>query len=129
MANSWPNHRRIGGRVGAAQPGWHVVGGQRIYFRSKAELRHAQRLEWQRTAGVVASWEHEPRRFDFPIKRGNNSYLPDFRVVYPDGRVEWHEVKGWLDPASKVKLRRMAKFYPDEVLRVIGARWPENKSP
>lgn len=117
--------RRLGGRVANAVAAWATVGEQRCYFRSRAELRHAQRLEMLRKSGAIVSWEHEPKRFDFPeIRRGVTSYLPDFRVVYPDGRVEWHEVKGWMDPRSRVALTRMAKYYPDETVIVNGFRWP-----
>lgn len=112
--------RHVGGRAGAAVAGWAVIGGQRIYFRSRRERRYAEHLEMLRQAGAITSWEHEPRRFEFPLRRGTNSYLPDFRVVFADGRVEWHEVKGWMDGRSRVALERMLRHYPDEVVLVNG---------
>ena len=113
--------RRVGGRVANAQAGWHEVGGRRVYFRSQLELRHAQLLEMQARAGLL-TWEHEPKRFDFPCR--GPGYLPDFRVTYPD-RVVWHETKGYLDPASITKLVRMARYYPEETVVLVGARLGE----
>ena len=68
---------------------------------------------------VVVSWDYEPKTFYFPVRRGNYQYTPDFFVSFVDGRVEWHEVKGWMDNNSKVKLKRFAKYFPDEVLVLI----------
>lgn len=58
-------------------------------------------------------------RFHFPCS-GTNSYRPDFRITYPGGQVVWHEVKGWLDPKSLTQLCRMARYYPDEDVRILG---------
>lgn len=117
------------GRYLNAKAGWHVIGEQRVYFRSQKERRHAEHLETLRRAGVITEWTHEPHRFDFPgIRRGTTSYLPDFRVTYPDGRIEYHEVKGWLDPKSKTQLRRMAKYHPGIVLRLFGAKMPDEST-
>lgn len=40
-----------------------------------------------------------------------------------NGGHEWHEVKGWMDQKSAVRLKRMSQNYPDEVVRVIDGRW------
>jgi len=115
------------GRVLNARPAWATIGGQRCYFRSQRERAHAELLELQRRTGKIVSWEHEPGRFFFDgIRMGTTSYLPDFKVVYPDGRVEYHEVKGWLDPKSVTALRRMAKYFPAVVVRLFGATMPES---
>lgn len=74
--------------------------------------------------GHIVSWEYEKHTFWFEaIRRGVRSYVPDFRVVLPDGSHEWHEVKGWMDPKSQTKLKRMAKYYPEETVIVVGADW------
>jgi hypothetical protein len=68
----------------------------------------------------VVSWEYEKHTFWFEaIRRGVRSYTPDFRVAYPDGHYEWHEVKGWMDGRSKTALARMAKYHPQETLILI----------
>jgi len=95
-----------------------MVAGKRIYFRSRWEANYARYLEWLRKKDEIISWEHEPQTFWFlEIKRGMRSYLPDFKVIEKNGTEAFHEVKGWMDQASRTKLNRMAKYYPH--IRVI----------
>lgn len=103
---------------------WREIGGVRKYFRSRWEANYGHYLEWLKTRGEVTSWLHEPETFWFEgIRRGTTNYLPDFKVTFPDGRIEFHEVKGWMDDRSKTKIRRMAKYHPKVVLVVRGAAW------
>jgi len=98
--------------------GWVELGDQRFFARSSWEANYGRYLEWLKTNGQIKSWRHEPTTFWFPgIKRGVLSYLPDFEVT-ADG-IEYHEVKGWMDAKSKTKIRRMAKYHPHIVLKVI----------
>ena len=93
-----------------------------LYVRSAWEANYAR---WLRSLGPLGliSWRYEPRVFRFPgITRGCTEYRPDFELVF-DHRTEWHEVKGWHDPKSKTRLKRMAKYYPREVVTVIGRAW------
>jgi predicted nucleic acid-binding Zn ribbon protein len=87
-----------------------------MFFRSAWEANYARWLNFRQD---VASWEYEPQRFEFPIKRGTNSYLPDFRVTLTNGTIEWHEVKGWMTQKSATALKRFAKYYPTETLVLI----------
>jgi hypothetical protein len=102
-------------------PGKRGNGGRRAdlgnaYFRSSYEANYARYLTWAKIA-----WEYEPRTFRFEgITRGTMSYTPDF---FLSAKGEYHEVKGWMDPESKVKLARMAKYFPDVKIVVIGAEW------
>lgn len=115
--------------AGKARPstwlqGWREIGGVRIFFRSRWEFNYALHLDILRTSGYIIKWEHEPETFWFEkIRRGCRSYLPDFRVTLKDGSLEYHEVKGWMDARSKTKIKRMAKYHPAIVLRVIDASW------
>jgi hypothetical protein len=103
--------------------GWREVAGRRIYFRSKWEANYGFYLEWLRSNGHIAAWEHEPEVFWFEkIKRGCRSYLPDFRITENDGRVVYHEVKGWMDARSKTKIKRMRIYHPKVVLAVIDSK-------
>lgn len=103
--------------------GWREIGGTRRYYRSKWEANYAHYLEWQRSHGLIAAWQHEPVTFWFEgVKRGCVSYLPDFLVKEKDGSECYHEVKGWMDERSKTKIRRMAKHHPTVRLVVIDAR-------
>lgn len=112
-------------RIGTTwKQGWREVNGERIYFRSRWEYNYALYLEFLRLRGEIQKWEHEPETFWFEkIKRGCRTYLPDFRVTLPSGMVEYHEVKGWMDPRSITKIKRMAKYHPKIILRVIDGTW------
>lgn len=132
MKPSWltsASRPKRSGRLLLARAAWATIGGQRCYFRSQKERAHAETLEMQRRMGAIVSWEHEPERFFFSgVRMGVTNYLPDFRVVYPDGRIEYHEVKGWLDAKSATALRRMAKYHPSVVVRLFGAQLPAPKA-
>lgn len=88
------------------------------FFRSSWEANYARYLNWLQARGKVASWEYEPQIFRFPVKRGNKGYTPDFKVHFNDGTYEWHEVKGWMDDASRIKLKRFALHFPEESIRL-----------
>jgi hypothetical protein len=111
-------------RAVKSKAGWREIGGQRIYCRSKAEANCARYLQYLLETGLITSWEHEPFTFWFlDIKRGVKSYLPDFKIIFPDGSHRWVEVKGWMDPKSKTKIKRFQKYYPYENLMVIDSNW------
>lgn len=94
------------------------------YFRSSWEANYARYLNWLISTGEIESWEYEPKVFQFEkIKRGTMSYTPDFLINYPDGSHEWHEVKGWMTQTSRTKLKRMAKYFPEEKVIVIDSKW------
>ena len=70
------------------------------------ERNYARLLNFQKIR-----WEYEKQTFWFTkIKRGVRSYLPDFWL--PDTQ-EYIEIKGYLDPRSKTKLKRMRIYYPE----------------
>jgi hypothetical protein len=89
------------------------------YFRSRWEANYARYLNWMIQRGELASWTYEPRTFEFPVRRGSKFYTPDFYLTFPDGRTEYHEVKGYMDQVSKTKLKRMGIHYPKETVVVI----------
>jgi hypothetical protein len=100
--------------------GWREIGDVKKYYRSTWEANYARYLEWLKRRGEIQSWRHEPKTFWFlNIKRGTRSYLPDFEVIENGGKAVYHEVKGWLDDKSRVKLQRMAKYYPQEKIILI----------
>lgn len=83
-----------------------------LYVRSSMEANVARYLNFLKHHGQVDRWEYEPCEFEFPIRRGNRFYKPDF-AVWEKGAVEpvYWEVKGWMDAQSKTKLKRMAKYH------------------
>jgi hypothetical protein len=101
--------------------GWREFDdGKRYYFRSGWEMNYAKYLDFQKKVKYIEDWEYEVDTFWFEnIKRGVRSYTPDFKIFYPDKRMEYHEVKGWMDAKSKTKLKRMAKYYPETKIILI----------
>lgn len=111
-------------RAGVWKADWRVIGGIRKFYRSRWEANYARYLDWQKQNNLIRDWAHETETFWFEgIKRGCVSYLPDFRVTLLDGAVEYHEVKGWMDAPSKTKIRRMAKYHPNVILKVFDSKW------
>ena len=91
-----------------------------FYVRSKSEANYARYLKWLEAHGQIRNWAYEPATFEFGgIKRGTRYYTPDFRITNSDGWIEYHEVKGWMDPKSATQLKRMAKYFPEVKIVVI----------
>lgn len=104
--------------------GWAEIGETRKYYRSLWERNYARWLQYQLDMKVIANWQHEPETFWFPeIKRGVRSYLPDFRIVRPDGSIYFAEVKGFMDSKSLTKLKRFKRYYPQIEIFLIDAEW------
>lgn len=100
--------------------GWATVGGRRHYFRSGWEVDYACYLEILKKHKKIKEWNYECKTFWFEsIKRGTRSYLPDFLITENDGSEYFVEVKGWENPKSKTKLKRLRKYYPDVKLLMV----------
>lgn len=100
--------------------GHRKIGNKKIYFRSSWEYNYALYLQYLKRTKKIKKWEYEAELFYFEgIKRGCVSYKPDFRVTRNDDSVYYVEIKGWMDAASKTKLKRMAKYYPEIELVLI----------
>lgn len=109
---------------------WAEIGGKRNFYRSRWEYRYALYLEFMKKYKHIIDWEHEPKTFWFEgIKRGTNNYKPDFKIIFPSGNEEWHEVKGYMDSKSATKIKRMKKYYPEIILRVIDKTWFKENGP
>lgn len=100
--------------------GYRQVGRKNIYFRSRWEYNYALYLEYLKKNKEIKKWEYEPDIFWFEgIKRGCVSYKPDFKITRNDKTIYYIEIKGWMDSASKTKIKRMAKYHPEIELVVI----------
>lgn len=98
-----------------------TIGGKDYYFRSSWEVVYANYLEFLLNKKQIKKWEYEVDTFWFEkIRRGVRSYKPDFKITNLNGKVEYHEVKGWMDPKSATKIKRMSIYYPDIKLVIIG---------
>ncbi len=80
------------------------------------EGRYAELLEIGRIDGAIARYEYEPRTF--PLSRSmppvyRCEYTPDYGVELPDGRLEYHEVKGGhIREDSWIKFKWAVDLYP-----------------
>ena len=118
----------LSGKISSA--GWRDIGGERVYFRSRWEANYARYLQFLLEQKAISAWQHEPETFWFlSIKRGVRSYLPDFKIIENDGSHHWVEVKGYMDPKSQTKLKRFAKYYPQEKLTVVSKDWFSRNAP
>lgn len=124
-------------RKGAADYGHIVSGwirsGAGIWYRMRSmmEMNYSRYLDFLIRQKQIRSWRYEPDTFWFEgIRRGTNSYKPDFLIEHLDGSLEYVEVKGYLDAKSVTKLRRMKIYHPHIKLRYVDkqafkavARW------
>lgn len=96
------------------------LGGQ--FFRSGWEANYARYLNWLIKQRQVREWKYEADTFEFhSIKKGTRFYTPDFKVFMPNGKIEYHEVKGYKHPKGETALKRMAKYYPEILIVLIDA--------
>jgi hypothetical protein len=102
--------------------GWVELGERRFFARSRWEANYGRYLEWLRTNGKIANWQYEPAIYEFPLKRGVTSNKPDFGVTELNGAYVLHEVKGWMSPESKTRIKRMKKYYPSVPMIIIEKR-------
>ena len=104
--------------------GHRTIGGKTHYYKSRWEANYARYLQFLKEHGEIIEWEYEKDCFWFEeIRRGTRSYLPDFKVTLKNDSIEYHEVKGWMDKRSKTKLKRMKKYHPEVVVKVIDSKW------
>ena len=76
---------------------------------NKLEQAYADHLELRLRAGEIASFDFEPEKFRLADR---TYYTPDFRVILPDGLVEFHEVKGHWEDDARVKTKVAAEMHP-----------------
>lgn len=102
--------------------GWRTIGDkEKTYYRSLWDINTSRYFAWQKSKGWVKDWEYEPKKFKFDknlYDAGPYQYVPDFRITDNDGNQYWVEVKGWLNPKSKAKLKRFAREFPEERLEL-----------
>lgn len=107
-----PHHQKKGHRGNAYR-------NTRSGFRK--DIGHVCRSSWESNVCRVLfvhgiNYQFEPVKFEYPIKRGNKSYVPD--ILLTDSN-EWIEVKGYLGNDSKIKLKRFKRYYPEEFNKLI----------
>lgn len=82
-----------------------------IIFDSKKEARRAQELDVLKRVGEITSWSPQPV---FKIEHEGVKicvYKADFKVEYPDGRIEYEDIKGFKTPVYNLKKKLVKAFY------------------
>jgi hypothetical protein len=75
-------------------------------------------------AGTIARWAYEPMGLRIDDGTGKSCvFYPDFGVWYPDGRLEFREIKGKgkhaLTPEARVKFLAARRLFPEHTFRMI----------
>ncbi len=83
---------------------------------NKLERHYADHLRTLQLAGEIHSYAFERHN----LKLADKTYFkPDFEVMLPDGSIEFHEVKGYMQEDANVKLKVAAQQFPQYVFRLI----------
>lgn len=83
-------------------------------YHSTAEARFAQQLDLRVKGKEILKWEKQIR---CPlIVNGFKicTYIPDFRLTYPDGTIEWVEIKGMMTAAAAIKIKLFEALYVND---------------
>lgn len=83
------------------------------HYDSKLEASYAIQLDWLKKAGEIKKWERQ-HKIDITINGIHVcNYYIDFKVYYPNGCIEYHEVKGFETDLWRIKWRLAKAMYPD----------------
>ena len=92
---------------------------------NRTESKYAELLEAKRLAGEILYWEFERIK----IRLGQSCYYtPDFLVIDAQGRIEFHEVKGFWRDDARVKSKVAAEAVPWAgwfAYQLKGGQWVE----
>ena len=80
------------------------------------ERRYADHLRNRQLAGEIHSFAYERHNLKLADK---TYYKPDFEVMLPDGAIEFHEVKGFMQEDANVKIKVAAGQFPQFVFRLV----------
>ncbi len=84
-------------------------------FASKMEASRFTELELLKRAGEISEIQVQAQ---VVLTEASIIYKPDFKITYPDGHVEWEEVKGFETDAWKIK-KRLWRFYGPGILKIF----------
>lgn len=82
---------------------------------NKTEAAYGAHLEQHKAAGAIAWYKFEGLKFRLA---DNTFYTPDFAVMWSDGRLEAHEVKGFWQDDARAKIKIAADMYPIQFIAV-----------
>ena len=98
-------------------------------YKNKTEKAYADYLEVLRLDREIRHWEYEPIRLKLADRTW---YKPDFMVINNDMEIEFHETKGYMREAARVRINVAAEKYPFFIFYLIYSRkggWDINQIP
>jgi hypothetical protein len=104
-------------------PGRPKVTQPRPGVMNRTEQAYADHLESLVRAGELRRYYFEAVKFRLGPRC---FYTPDFLLVWADGRLEMHEIKGFMRDDAQVKMRWFVKEFPElplVVVRRVGDGW------
>lgn len=82
-------------------------------YDSRKEATYAIELDWRIKAGEITKWERQHKiSIDVNGIHICNYYI-DFKVYYPNEKIEYVEVKGFETDLWRLKWRLSKAMYPD----------------
>lgn len=112
-----------GGKFANVQRGFFDINGKKIFFRSKWEANYALYLDFLVKQKHIDQWAYEEDMFIFDkVQFGTRTYRPDFKIWNNIGKIEYHEVKGWMTSRSKTQIKRMEQYFPEVKLVIIAQK-------
>lgn len=81
---------------------------------NKLEAKYSEYLDQCQLAGMISLWRYESEKLRLADKTW---YLPDFKVILPDGLIEFHEVKGFWRDDARVKIKVAAEQFPEYIFK------------
>jgi len=88
-------------------------GFRRGVLRSHLERKVLTNLKKRKFKGTIGIESH-----DLPYTVVKN-YVPDFVLIFPNGRVLYIEVKGWFKPDDRSKMKAVKRCNPDLDIRMV----------
>lgn len=82
---------------------------------NRTEQAYNDHLELLKHAGEIVWFKFEGMKFRLADK---TFYTPDFSVLFSDGRLEIHEVKGFWTDDARVKIKVAASMYPFQFIAI-----------
>lgn len=96
-------------RLSSAQKGNYALGRLKLGQMNKTESAYALLLESYKSTGTVQWYKFEGLKLRLA---DNTFYTPDFAVMWEDGVIECHEVKGHWQDDARAKIKVAADIYP-----------------
>lgn len=88
----------------------------------KSEL---EKTFWGKLTGMLrrtkAKLTYETEKIPYTIVSHRN-YVPDFIITFPDGHKRYIEIKGYLRPDDRVKMKLVKDQHPTMDIRIVFAK-------